>query len=135
MEFHDSAVDHITMENGSTLIHFPSVYLHQSEGRPAQDEGTFWAQEATLRIGDAQIEGAFSVALQVWGGDIVYLYDGSLRLNDVISDNLIPIPLNIAAGVELAMESCGETVRVRGTSAHLELLGEARFVEEYKAKG
>lgn len=135
MEIHDSAVDHITMENGGALIHFPSVYIHQSEGTPAQDDGTFWAQEATLRIGDAQIEGAFSVAKQVWGGDIVYLYDGSLRLDDVVSESLISIPLNMAADVELAMESCGETVRVRGTSAHLELIGDPRFVEEYKAKG
>ena len=135
MEIHDSSVDHITMENGIAVIHFPCVYIHQSEGKPTQDDGTFWAQEAILRIGDAQIEGTFSVAKQVWGGDIVYLYDGSLRLDDVISDDLIPIPLNMAAEVELAMECCGETVRIRGTSVHLELIGEARFVEEYKAKG
>ena len=132
IEIHDSALDRIVMENGTALIHFPSVYIHQSEGRLFEDAGTGWTQEAMLRITDAQIEGTFSVALEVWGGDIVYLYDGSLRIGEVLSDNLIPIPLRITADVELTLESCGEKVQVRGTSADLELIGEAKVVENYK---
>jgi hypothetical protein len=119
------------MENGTALIHFASVYIHQSEGKVLEDAGTGWTQEAVLRITQAQIDGAFSAALQVWGGDIVYLYGGSLRMGEVISDGLIPIPLRIAADIELTMESCGDTVRVSGTSAHLELIGEAKYVEEF----
>jgi hypothetical protein len=119
------------MENGTSLIHFPSVYIHQSEGRLLQDAGTLWTQEAVLRITDAQIDGAFSAALQVWDGDIIYLYDGSLRMGDVISDNLIPVPLRITADIQLTLESCGDTVQVRGTSAHLELIGEPKFVAEF----
>ena len=122
------------MENGTALIHFPSVYIHQSEGRPLEDAGTGWTQEAVLRITDAQVDGAFSAALQVWGGDIVYLYDGSLRMGEVISDNLIPIPLRITADIQLTMESCGDTVQVRGTSADLELIGEPKYVEEFKPR-
>lgn len=122
------------MENGTALVHFPSVYIHQSEGRLFEDAGTCWAQEAVLRIADAQVDGAFSAALQVWGGDIVYLYGGSLRMGEAISDNLIPIPLKITTDTELTLESCGETVRIRGTSAHLELIGEARYVEEFNPK-
>jgi hypothetical protein len=122
------------MENGTALIHFPSVYIHQSEGRLFEDAGTGWTQEAVLRIADAQVNGAFSAALQVWGGGIVYLYDGSLRMGEVISNNLIPIPLRITADIQLTLESCGETVQVRGTSAHLELIGEPKYVEELKRR-
>ncbi len=100
------------MENGTALIHFPSVYIHQSEGRLFEVPGTGWTQRAVLRITDAQIDGAFSAALQVWGGDIVYLYGGSLKMGEVISDNLIPIPLRITADIQLTMESCGDTVQV-----------------------
>jgi hypothetical protein len=134
IEIHDSAVDRITMENGTALIHFPSVYIHQSEGRLFEDAGTGWTQEAVLRITDAQVDGAFSAALQVWDGKIVYLYDGSLKMGEVISDNLIPIPLRITADIQLTMESCGDTVQVRGTSAHLELIGEPKYVEEFKPR-
>jgi hypothetical protein len=122
------------MENGTALIHFPSVYIHQSEGRLFEGAGTGWTQEAVLRITDAQVDGAFSAALQVWGGDIVYLYDGSLRMGEVISDNLIPIPLRITADIQLTLESCGDTVQVCGTSAHLELIGEPKYVEEFKPR-
>jgi len=120
------------MENGTALIHFPSVYIHQSEGRLFEDAGTGWTQEAVLSISDAQVDGAFSAALQVWDGDIVYLSDGSLRMGEVISDNLIPIPLRITADIQLTLESCGDTVQVRGTSADLELIGQPRRVEEFK---
>jgi hypothetical protein len=132
IEIHDSAIDRITMEDGAALIHFPSVYIHRSVGTLFEDAGTVWAQEALLRITNAQVDGAFTAALQVWGGDIVYLYDGSFRVGKAISDNLIPIPLGITGDIELTMESCGDTVRVQGSSAHLELIGEARYVEEFK---
>ena len=98
------------------------------------DAGTGWTQEAALRITDAQVDGAFSVALQVWDGTIVYLSDGSLRIGDVISDNLIPIPLRITADIHLRLVSCGEVVQVRGTSAYLELIGEPKYVEEFKPR-
>jgi hypothetical protein len=108
--------------------------FHQSEGKLFEDAGTGWIQEAVLRITDARVDGAFSVALQVWDGEIVYLYDGSLRMGEVISDNLIPIPLRITADIQLSMESCGETVRVSGTSADLELIGEPKYVEESRPR-
>jgi hypothetical protein len=120
------------VENGTALIHFPSVYIHQSEGRLFEDAGTDWVQEAVLSITDAQVDGAFSAALQVWDGDIIYLSDGSLRMGEVISDNLIPIPLRITADIQLTLESCGDTVQVRGTSAHLELIGQPKRVDEFK---
>jgi hypothetical protein len=133
IEIHDCAVDRITLENGTALIHFPSVTIHQSEGKLFEDAGTGWIQEALLRITNAQVDGAFTTALQVWDGEIVYLSDGSLKMGDVISDGLIPIPLKITADIQLTMESCGDTVQVRGTSADLELIGEPSQVEYFKS--
>jgi hypothetical protein len=127
IEIHDSAIDRITMEGGSALIHFPSVCIHRSIGTLFEDAGTVWTQEALLRITGAQVEGAFTAATQVWGGDIIYLYGGALRIGEVISNNLIPLPLEVIADVELTIESCGETVCVHGTSARLELIGEAQL--------
>ena len=54
--------------------------------------------------------------------------EGADDIGDVLSDRPIPIPLSVTADVELVLESCGETVRIRGTSCSLELLGEAEYV-------
>lgn len=131
IEIHDSAVDRIALEDGAAVIHFPSVYIHQSDGRPGIDAGTMWVQEAILRISQAEIEGAFVVAWDVWGGDMVYLYDGALRMGDVRLDDEIPIPLQFKGDAELLIESCGESIRVRGKGAVLELVGDAKYVEEF----
>jgi hypothetical protein len=120
------------MQNGTAVIQVPSVYIHQSEGRPAVDPGTGWTEEAILRIGDAHVNGAFSEGCGRHVDDVHYLSDGSLKMGALVSDNLIPIPLDTNAEVELTLESCGHTIRIRGTSAHLELLGEAGYVEEFR---
>ncbi len=133
IEIHDSAVDDITVKDNLATIHFPSVYIHQSEGRPGVDPGTGWVQEAVLRIAEAQAEGAFSEEIRKASGyDVHYLHGGALRIGDVLSDGLIPIPLSVTADVELVLESCGEIVRIRGTSCSLELLGEAEYVEDFR---
>ena len=60
IEIHDSALDQITLADGVVVLHFPQVYIHWSEGRPAIDAGSGWTQEAVIRIGNAHIEGKFS---------------------------------------------------------------------------
>lgn len=69
IEIHDSALDRITLEGGVAVLHFPEVYIHLSEGRPAIDAGTGWTQEAAIRIGNADIEGRFSQeSREAYGG-------------------------------------------------------------------
>ena len=132
IEIHDSVVDRIYLENGIAVLHFPQVYIHSSEGRPAVDEGTGWTQEAVIRVGNAQIEGMFSPgSRESWGGDGHSLYDGSLRINGSVFD-LIPIPPEVRAEVELSLECWGEIVRVRGNSVVLELCGTPKYVEEFQ---
>jgi len=132
IEIHDSALDRITLEGGMAVLYFPAVYIHSSEGRPAIDAGTGWSQEAVIRIGSARIDGNFSQeSREAYGGYGHYLSDGSLAVNGTISDNLIPIPLDVQGEIELKLECWGNIVRVRGSSAKLELIGNPKYIEEY----
>ena len=132
IEIHDSALGQITVEAGAAVLHFPKVYIHSSEGRPAIDAGSGWTQEAVIRVGSAHIEGKFSQESRVaCGGRAHYLSDGSLRINGSVSDNLIPIPLDVQGDIELKLECWGDVVRVEGNSAQLELIGTAEYVEEF----
>ena len=132
IEIHDSAVDQITLEPTSVaVLHFPEVYIHSSQGRPGFDAGTGWTQEAVIRLANAHIEGKFSQeSRDAYGGYAHYLADGSLRINDSVSDNLIPIPLDTQGDIELTLECWGEVVRVHGSSVSVELIGTAKYVEE-----
>ena len=132
IEIHDSAFDRITLEGPMATLHFPEVYIHSSEGLPGVDDGTGWAQEAMIFIGNAQIEGKFSKeSREAYGGYAHYLYDSSIKINGFVSDNLIPIPLDVEGDIELTMECWGDVVRLRGTSAKLQLIGTAQYVEEF----
>ena len=133
IEIHDSQLDRIVIEDGTAVLHFASVYVHQSTGTPAVDAGTGWVQRAILKIGDARIEGALSEELRESSGyDAHQLSGGSIRLDENFSDNLIPIPLDAAADVELSLESWGSTVTVKGRSILLQLIGEPEYVEEFE---
>ena len=82
---------------------------------------------------DARIEGALSEELRESSGyDAHQLSGGSIRLDENFSDNLIPIPLDAAADVELSLESWGSTVTVKGRSILLQLIGEPEYVEEFE---
>jgi hypothetical protein len=133
IEIHDSAVDQITLEASVAVLHFPEVYIHSSEGRPAIDAGTGWTQEAVIRVANAHIEGKFSQeSRDAYGGYAHYLSDGSLRINGSVSDNLIPIPLDAQGDIELTLECWGDVVRIHGHSVRVELIGTAKYVEKFR---
>ena len=132
IEIHDSAVDQITLEAGVAVLHFPKVYIHSSEGRPSIDAGTGWTQEAVIRVANAHIEGKFSQeSRDAYRGYAHYLSDGSLRINGSVSDNLIPIPLDVQGDIALTLECWGHVVHVHGNSGRLELIGRPEYVEEF----
>jgi hypothetical protein len=131
IEIHDSALDCITLEAGVAVLHFPQVYIHSSEGRPAIDAGSGWTQEAVIRIGNAHVEGKFSPESREAHGGSHHLSDGSLRINGSVSDNLIPIPLDVQGDIDFTLECWGDVVHVHGNSARLELVGSAEYVEEF----
>jgi hypothetical protein len=135
IEIHDSALDQITLQDRTAVLRFKEVYIHSSEGRPGSDAGTGWTQEAVLRIGNASLEGAFSKeSREAYGGYAHYLSGGSFRIDSAVSKNLIPIPLNVEGDVELTIECWGNVVIVRGSTAILELIGSAKYVEEFRPR-
>lgn len=108
------------------MLHFPCVYIHDSIGVPGVDSGSGWVQEAMLRIRDAVVVRSFSTFP-------VELLDGLLKLDEVILQNEIPIPLRHEGTVEFRLESSsGETLLITGRDADLELLGEPKYVEEFR---
>jgi hypothetical protein len=132
IEIHDSALDQIALEDGVAVLHFPEVYIHLSEGRPAIDAGTGWTQEAVIHIENAHIQGEFcKESREAYSGYAHYLAHGSLRINGSVSGNLIPTPLDVQGDIELTLECWGALVRVQGASAKLELIGAAEYVEEF----
>lgn len=82
-----------------------------------------------IRIGNAHIDGKFSQESRDGGAH--HRSHGSLRINDSVSDNLIPIPLDVQGDIELTLECWGDVVAVHGDSARLELIGRAEYVEEF----
>jgi hypothetical protein len=135
IEIYDSALDEITLEDGTAVLHFPEVYIHSSDGRPAIDAGSGWTQAAVIRIESAHVEGKFSQeSRDAYGGYAHYLSDGCLRTNGSVSDNLISIPLDVRGDIELTLECWGDVVRIQGSSAIVNLIGRAKYVEEFCPK-
>ncbi len=125
IEIHGSRLDGLSTEGYEAVLQFGEVYIHQSEGVPAVDPGTGWLQEAAIRIAGGAVDGSFSEYPS-------YLDDGCLRLGSVVSEITIPIPLDQAGAVELRLEGWREAVSISGTHIRLELIGEAKYVEDFK---
>jgi hypothetical protein len=128
IEIHDSTLERILISGNEAQLHFSSVYIHQSEGVPGSDTGQVWTQAAVLRISEATVSGAFSQFP-------LRLSDGSILLGAKSSDNEIPLPLRHEGRSELRLEAFRENlevVRVSGSGAQLELLGEAKYLEEFR---
>lgn len=128
IEIHDSVLERISVTDESVELHFSSVYIHQSEGRPGIDAGSGWVQRAILRIYNAEVEGAFSEFP-------VNLADGQICLGEYREDNGIPIPLDFKGTSTLRLDAMWQPHKVvtfRGRGALLELIGEPKYVEEFR---
>jgi hypothetical protein len=128
IEIHDSVLASVSFSQGEAQLHFSSVYMHQSDGVPLRDAGSAWVQTAVLRIHDAKVEGAFSELP-------VDLSDGQTRMGQIVLDNEIPVPLRHKGAFELRLQPMWhgqEVVSFTGSGAELELLGEPKYVEEFR---
>jgi hypothetical protein len=126
IELHDSTVAAIAKRDGIVIVHFTPAYLHKSEGRPGIDSGTGWAQDARLIFDNASAVGGFP--------DLpCAVMDGALVVGRERHDNSIPVPLEVTALSELRLifDSIHSAI-VTGRGVRLELLGEAKYVEEFK---
>ena len=126
IEIHDSTIDAISVRDKEVVLHFPRVYIHESTGAPGVVSGSGWVQEALLRIYDAVVTRTFSK----FPADLLA---GQIVLDDVVLSNIIPIPLEHKGIVELRLESWNdEAALITGSSAELELIGKAKYVEEFR---
>lgn len=129
IEIHDSVLERILLTDGCVELHFSSVYIHQSEGRPGMDAGSGWVQRAILHIDDAEVEGVFSEFP-------VDLANGQICLGEYRGDNEIPILLHFQGTSTLRLDAMWrphEVVTFRGSGAVLELIGEPEYVEEFRS--
>lgn len=108
------------------IVHFRPAYLHKSEGRPGIDSSTGWVQDARLIFVDASASGGFP--------DLPCdVMDGELLVGGERHKNSIPVPLDITHHTELRLVFDSiHSVTVMGRAVRLELLGEPRYVEEFK---
>lgn len=129
IELHDSEIACSWFCDGAAVIIFSHAYIHRSEGEPGRDPGTGWSQRAELVI-----EEAAEIDLpRAWPCSI---YDGSLELDDVAYPNEIPMPLAHAGRVNLKLDVLDAngipySLEFNGNNAHLTLLGEPYYVEEF----
>jgi len=126
IELHDSVIGSIEPDGCWGVVSFTPAYFHWSEGQPGVDMGTGWVQDAKLWIGDAVVAGELpDLPCSITDGDL------SLGLHAYPND--IPVPLDRHDIVELRVAFYpGCEIQIRGTSIRLELLGEPRYVEEFR---
>jgi hypothetical protein len=128
IEIHDSVLERILLTDRSVQLHFSSVYIHPSDGRPGIDADSGWVQRAILHIDGPEVEGAFSEFP-------VDLADGQICLGEYRGDNEIPIPLHFKGAFTLRLDAMWrphEVVTFRGSGAVLKLIGEPEYVEEFQ---
>jgi len=125
IEFHDSKFTEISKRDSTVIVHFLPVGLHKSEGRLGIDSGTYWLQEAQLIFSDASVSGDFP--------DQPYdVMDGELVIGDKRYGHDIPVPLDVSGPAELRLKLDNiHTVTVTGRGVRLELLGEARYLQDF----
>jgi hypothetical protein len=132
IELHDSNIAVSWFDYGSAIIIFSHAYIHRSEGEPGKDSGTGWSQRAELVIGEA-------VEIKLPPAWPCKIYDGFWELNGVVHENEIPLPFVGEGKVRLKLDIAdGDdnfmSVEFVGKDAQLTLLGEARYVEEFRAQ-
>ena len=124
IEIHDSVLTLVETQSKQVKLSI-EAYIHKSIGVPGVDPGTGWVQNVILTIEDGSFEGSIE--------SLPYdLYDGTLQINGELMENEIPIPLDRNGQIVLSLVAkwSGDKLVARGTHIHLELLGEARYVED-----
>jgi len=126
IELHDSTVAEIVTREGTVIVHLLPAYLHKSEGQPGFNPGTGWVQEARLIFAHASTIGSFP--------DLPCdVMDGELFVGRERHENEIPVLLDVTASIELRLIfDSMHTVTVTGRGIRLEMIGEPKYVEEFK---
>jgi len=127
IEIHDSVLKRVAISGDISELHFSSVYIHQSDGKPGIDQGVGWFQEAVLRIFDARTPNSLpEFPIDLRGGQTV--------LGELVSENEIPLPLEHRGKFELRLIPKwhpDEVLSFIGSGADLTLIGEPGEIENF----
>ena len=126
VEIHDSTLERIESDDGALVVVI-SAYVHRSPGRPSIDAGTGWSQTLQLRFRQGLAKGSVdTIPLE--------LLDGHLEVSGHRFDNIIPVPIEHPGPAKIELRGWnGARVRIVGESVEVELVGPARYLEEYPA--
>lgn len=124
LELHDSRVSFIDVSDGLATIGLSHAYIHKSKGRPGQDPGTGWSQEAWLYLHNAVMSGTSPpLPNTVFEG---YLEVGGIRFEP------IPLPFKRKVGARLHLVFAdGKTTDIVGEKPLIELSGSPIFLEDF----
>jgi len=124
LELHDSRLDQIALVDGAAIIHFPHAYIHKSRGTPGKDPGTGWSQEVQLILASASYAGTLPTLPNTISEG--YLEVGGIR------HELVPLPFSRRGKATLALVfNDGTPFEVSGERPSIELIGAAKFLENY----
>jgi hypothetical protein len=127
LELHDSQIAALVQAGDDLIVEFAPAYIHRSQGRSDIDGGSVWLQEARLVIRHGCVKAGCVDRPAV-------IVEGELTVGSLVVDNGIPIPLDVRESVvlHLMVYPPGETLILCGEGARLELLGEARYLEDFR---
>jgi len=124
IEIHDSDLAEVFVEK-DLIRRFTEVILFESEGEPGVDFSTIWTQAAFISIAATSVHNTFTH----WP---VSLPGGYLKIDGVLFDNMIPLPLDQAGEVELWFEGLDcETLHITGTHIQTQLIGQPKYLEVF----
>jgi hypothetical protein len=127
LEFHDSVLAKVERGADELRLLFEPAYVHRSSGDPARDAGTGWSVNVQLTLfGVTECRIPSNLPGDVW--------EGSLRVGESAFDNLVPIPLELAAATHIVIKlNSGNVLRASGTRVTLLVVGSYEFVENVSA--
>jgi hypothetical protein len=126
IEFHDSVLRSVATDDGRLFLEL-DAYVHRWEQRDSRWLGTGWIQPVTIMVRKATTPVAtIETPVDVW--------DGSIRVDEAVYINRVPLPFEGTGAVRVVMEVInGALIEIVGEQMTLAATGDARFVEDLPA--
>jgi hypothetical protein len=124
LELADSRVNYIAQDEGVVVVHFSFACIFRSKGKPGQDLGTEWGQEAELIFQNAELFGPLPPLPNS-------IADGYLEVGG-IKHEVVPLPFQRKVRAKLnLMFVDGSEIEIVGDKPVIELLGKPIYLEDF----